>query len=255
MNEIWLCESLRLSALWGTTEIPKDSAKLSWENVVGTAPDESESKPKLGIVKDSGIVAGRNLVLSRVVAPGRVDWIASPEPQHLVVGKLVPNIGDTDSAYQDFQQILFEKTAEVYNAPRFALGLTAVKMTAGKQESYAKITQYLKRSQLDITGASDFVFQINRPRKPVTGIADPAINRLSKWQSIMIAPIAIILNTTLKTAQSTDLNREPIHAIRVELDINNSGEGLSLFSNIERLSLLTEFGKLASEILREGDIP
>lgn len=252
----WLCESLRLSALWSAPD--GTESVLTWESVVGAAPEVHESQPRQGTTRDAGPIADGTSGLELRTAPGRADWLLLPtvssSMQHTPT---FPNIGGIDEALRLFDDLLFEKAAMSYNVPRFALGLTAMSPAADRKESYAQLIKLLSTIHPNLAGASEFQYQINRPRqsKAVPGLT---INRLSRWGSVVLAGITMPPMTDqhlVVSGMAQAIPSRQIHAMRVELDINTGLEQQTPIGPELRLSLIRELAQLAPEILAAGDVP
>ena len=131
--EPWRCESLRLTALW--PDARDVSSLFTWESVVGSSPDHRESQPRLHSAREIGSISEASLNLELRSTPGRADWILAP---------IAPTPGDVPfinfpnlfDALATFAHVIFEKSADSYDAVRIALGVAAVRPTADRRESY-----------------------------------------------------------------------------------------------------------------------
>jgi hypothetical protein len=254
VSEPWLCESLRLSALW---HLPTGAeSALSWEAVVGLPPETSESQPRQGTNRSTGPVKGDTAILELRTAPGRADWLLVP-----VIGPgsldqpTFPNIGPVDEVLRFFDGLLFSKAAGAYPAPRFGLGVTGLHMAADRDASYAELTSLLKTISPKLEGAVEFLYQINRPRQS-TVVAGLMINRLSRWSSIAFGGVRLAFAMPSSGKESPlPQSIKPLNATRVDLDINSTVDRHEPVPAAQREALLRELARLGPEILRSGDTP
>jgi hypothetical protein len=138
-----------------------------------------------------------------------------------------------------------------------AIGLVALHHHTSKESSYAELTRLLRSSTIQLDGASDFSYQINRPRRS-TVIEGMMVNRLSRWSSAALvgfhmdvsAPILAPGEVTNRT--TTD---QPLHATRVELDISSQVDWHDPIAESCRYPLLNELLSLALELPVSGDVP
>jgi hypothetical protein len=248
----WLCESVRLSALWSIAEGAESS--VLWESVVGAPPEVRESQPRQGTTRDAGPV-GEGAMLELRTAPGRADWLLLPTmTPAMVQAPAFPNVGSVDDAIRLFVGLLFEKAALGYNVPRLALGVAALHPAPDRGASYAELTRLLTTISPKLDGATEFQYQINRPRqsKIVHGLA---MNRLSRWSSVVMTGVAIPIHTeAISPSSARYVQTKPIHATRVELDLSSAAERQDPLPKEARLDLLRELTDFVPEILRSGDM-
>ena len=247
MSIPWICESIRLSALWRAVE-PYGSA-LSWEQVAGAPPETKEEQPRRGTSRQVGPVTEGRHSLEMQTAPGRVDWILTGLPGLVVDSGISPSVGSPPDALDEFERFLFEKAANAYAAPRFALGIVANCPESGQNESYARLTELLRSIRPTFAGAFDFLYQINRPRRALS-VPDLGVNRLSRWASVTITNTQFLLSNL-----SSQVSKPPVIATRVELDLSSSAEREQPIPEQLRIGLFHEFKRLALELLEKGDMP
>jgi hypothetical protein len=253
VTQPWQCESLRLSALWSSPEGAESA--LSWESVVGAPPEVRESQPRQGTTRDAGPINDGATILELRTAPGRADWLLLPAiSTTMLTSTTFPNVGNVDEALHQCETLLFEKAARSYSVPRFALGLTAIYPAADRDASYALLTKKLKTIRPDLVGASEFLYQINRPRqsKAVPGLT---INRLSRWGSVVLTGVIMPQAPNVAQSFSHAIPSKQIHAMRAELDLNSGLEQQTPIRPDDRLELLRELARLGPEILADGDVP
>jgi hypothetical protein len=254
VSEPWLCESVRLTALWQTPE--NFASSLQWETVVGAPPEIKEDQPRRGVSRQAGPINEGSATLEVQSAPGRVDWVMAP----VLTGTALevstfPNIGLPEDALGKFETLLFEKAMHVYGAPRLALGVIAIRPAPDRDASYAELSALLKSIHPDFSGASEVIFQINRPRLSLT-LPGLTLNRLSRWSSIAFAGMQFVLSAA-PGMSGTAAHRfsKPLNGVRAELDLSSAADRAEEIPAATRVPLLREFCRLALEILEKGEIP
>ncbi len=250
----WLCESLRLSALWPTHD--PASGTLNWQAIVGSDPEQREVQPRLGTTREVGSIWDGRASLEYRASPGRVDWAVTPIlPAEMVLVE-PPNLGEVKTETQKFAELLFGAVASSYNAPRFALGIVAACPQATNADSYTHLAQLLRIEPDHLKGASDFHYQINRPR-PSTTAKGMSINRVSRWSAMATLGLRMQfeVSPTSQPQSSVRTTQPTVYATRAELDINSPAEWRNSIEERYRRPLLEEFANLACEILDRGDVP
>jgi hypothetical protein len=136
------------------------------------------------------------------------------------------------------------------NAPsiqRLAFGAILNQSTASSQEGYEKLSKYLT-FDLD-KDSSEFLYQINRPRKSQNLNLDLIINRLSKWSVNLLAGFILSPNDmrqySLKPAE---------FALSLELDINTAADFSGELQPEKLSEIFQELVNLGQEIANKGDI-
>jgi hypothetical protein len=218
---------------------------------VGSAPDHRESQPKLRSAREIGSISEASLNLEFRSAPGRADWILAPVAPKLGDAPFsnFPNLLDALAA---FAHMIFEKSADSYDAVRIALGVAAVRPTANRRESYDDLTNLLPDVKVPNEGASELFFQINRPRAS-TSAQGYEINRMSRWMSIAIGQS--FFPQTAQSLALLEVSGVTAYATRVELDISTPAERKATIPLADRRLLLIEMLDLAKELLDVGDRP
>ena len=133
----------------------------------------------------------------------------------------------------------------------YAFGAVLLRPVENRQAGYQQIAAYLPHVQLDPEGASDFLYQINRPRNSNSGIPDLRINRLSKWS------IAASMESTFSFGSTSAAHFPgPRHfACRLELDINTVPDFRDELAREQLPQIFQELVDLGKEIAKAGDIP
>lgn len=254
MTSPWLCDSLRLSALWRAPTGAEST--LSWEAVAGGTPETQDSQPRQGTTRVVGPIGDGARSLERRTFPGRVDWLMLPyyTPAMLFdLARSIPSIGQVSEALQLFDALLFEKAADAYEAPRLALALTAIHPATDRDASYAELKTILSTISPDLNGATDFHYQINRPR-PSTVLGGVAINRLARWSSVVMAGVTMVpILSPTSPGVTSQVQSPAVNATRIELDLSTSIDRELVLPREARAPLLREMAALAAETVRDGD--
>ena len=253
MSSPWLCDSLRVSAIW-RSPIPVESP-LSWEAVAGAAPEIHESQPRQGTTKDAGPIGDGARTLELRTGPGRIDWLLLPIfnlPMLADLSRSIPNLGEVGDALRAFDAFLFEQAAAAYAAPRLALGVTALHPAPDRDSSYSELRSILSTISPNLDGSSDFLYQINRPRES-SAAPGVTINRLARWGSVVMAGITVQSFVPQASGSVTQVQTPTAHATRIELDLSTSAERESELPLESRVPLLREMATLAMQVIEQGD--
>src|SRR5687767_9728731 len=94
----WRTFALRLTVFPSLTYEPAEW----WEHLVGRKPDESTRQRSIGLLREQGAFDGG--ILSFAVAPGRVDWFWSVDPEKAAQAEGVPelSLGTVAAAAEKF---------------------------------------------------------------------------------------------------------------------------------------------------------
>lgn len=230
------------------------SGLLTWEQVVGSPPDQREIQPKLRSAREVGSINENSVNLEMRSIPGRVDWLVTPIPsispdQEFSPFRDLPVLPDS---FDVFAYMIFQKTVDAYDAVRFAFGVAAVRPTVSVRASYEDLARLLPDIKVPLEGASELFFQINRPRKSKSA-AGHEINRLSRWMSI--ASGQFVFPQITPAHSPVQVRGASVFATRVELDLSTEAERQSTIAKDERLLLLNEMLDSAKESLELGDRP
>lgn len=245
----WLSQALRLTAF------PTPDAQLGevtwWADLTGAPPETRTSQPRKGIMQQEGPFQGG--VLTVKTEPLRIDWVLGKSTETIMEEDTMPVLGrltETLPAFADLMKRWFALQG-VPPMNRLALGAVLIQPVDTKEEGYRRLSSYLHNVRVEPELSSDLLYQINRRRPSRTGIPNLQINRLSKWsvaltvrRSIMAGPGGVSIAAS-----------EPVHACRLELDINTIPEYIGPLPSERRGELVDEFVDLSIEIAREGDIP
>jgi len=239
----WKAQNLRLTAFLSP------SAQVGeqdwWTMLTGDIPDSKVFQPKTGIQKQEGKFKNEKVdgQLVLTVQPSRIDWQLIPLD---VPDSGFPEIGLFTESVESFSELIMQWLQNAPSLQRLAFGAILHQSTASSQEGYEKLSEYLA-FDLD-NDSSEFLYQINRPRKSQNLNLDLIINRLSKWSVNLLA--GFILSPEMRRYSL----RPAEFALSLELDINTSAD-FSGELHPEKLSeIFQELVNLGQEIANKGDI-
>jgi hypothetical protein len=240
----WNVESLRLSVFY--SERPSPSGL--WEQVMGIAPESSETRAREGIVQERGLVDGNVLLL--VARSSRLDWNLLPAPSPIDAREGPPTLMAADQGIPVLRRALDVSVRACGLVERLALGSELTRRASNLSEGLKQLSEHLPRLDLENLGGSDFAYQINR-RRMSPHVPHVWINRLSRWQ------LAEIQSETFTVGPSGTTRLGPPEVILVSkltLDINTA-LGSSAFASDKAPNLFDDLAQFASEIAIQGDIP
>ena len=243
---VWHAESLRLTAFWNADA--RVESQEWWAELVGRAPETRTSRPKAGEFLDQGPYEGGNLTLS--IRPERVDWQLSPLIQEEEDPSFL-EIGPMSTSFPPFIDTMKRWLSKGAPITRLALGVVLHLPAPSKEKGYERLASFLKTVTIDPKGSSDFLYQINRPRKTTVGITELTINRLSIW--------SVAASKRFRVVASADgaetWNSPAAHSCRLQVDVNTPSDYKGNLPAAKLHPLLDELVDLALEISTKGDIP
>src|SRR5438445_5663899 len=175
----WHARSLRLTAF------PMPGSDLSqapnWQGLVGQAPEATVSRA--GQVVETGPLRPGVLQLAKQ-GPLRADLVLSAVPNPEGPDPELPALGVVQDAVAVFGP--FAETFLHGSPPlqRIAFGADLVYPRQSRDEAYRYLTEAIRGARIDLDGASEFLYQINRPRESAL-LRGVRLNRLSKWSASM----------------------------------------------------------------------
>jgi hypothetical protein len=241
----WRVEQVRCTAFPSTA---MDVRRGVWERLVGEPPETVTDKPRAQLLTELGPFQAGQLQYS--ATPIRVDWryttrIAAQvdeldEVNFDGMGELSDGLGALDKVINGW----------FGSAPplsRLALGAVLHHPVEDKAAAHRALNGLLSGVNIPEEGASDFLYQINRPRE--SGAENGLVlNRLSKWS---VAGMLMQLQTEGQT--KTVVLKTPLVACRLELDVNTAAEREEPISDVQ--AVWRELSGLALEIAEKGDVP
>ena len=184
----------------------------------------------------------------------RIDWhLTSLQTSLEGDGSQVVSVGPFPESSNLFLETMFRwfDVDDCPNAKRLGFGAFLVQPVESKEDGYRLIASYLPHVELDPSGSSEFLYQINRPRESRTGITGLKINRLSKW-SVLVQTRALISVGPEGVSQDISPSK---HAGRLELDINTRQDFDGTFARAALSEVFRELVDLGAEMASDGDIP
>jgi hypothetical protein len=230
----WEAEVLRLTCFQAPSAILQHSTW--WSDVTGDSPENRVQQPKKGIYQDNGPFANGNLSLR--IEPTRIDWIFNKPP----------NDDASRFSFEEARRFNEGMLRWLMWCPpllRLAFGAVLTIPVESREEGYNRITHYLPHVKLD-PESSDFMYQINRPRRVELGGTVLAINRLSKWAISMVESRQI-------TPFAEHIVVTRLFACRLELDISTPPDFKGELPHDKLgtiFEVLVDYGR---EIATEGD--
>lgn len=220
-----------------------------WTDIVGTEPD-SETKTKAGEHVHTGPFSTGVLTLNYSAL--RVEWvyqvkemISQDTPQFAILGNF-------EDKLEEFLQLI-NKWFSITNIPvftRIAFGATSLQPKETHKSGYDTLSEYLKEYvKLDSEKSSDFVYQINRPRKIDIGDRNLLINRLTKWGLGRLDLAQRLLGLPEISTPMTS-----IFACLLEMDINTDQNSTQPINSNQIEAIFDKLVSLGKEIAAKGDI-
>lgn len=241
----WEIELVRITAF------PEDYSKISpvelWDQYIGEEPD------KVQIERDK--FDGRHKeyddrIVALVKQERKIEW------QYLIKqgeSSSQPGLPSWGSLQAEIE-ILIEwskrwlKCVDIMPVNRLAFGASLIIPNVDVTSAYSQLKEFLPNMTLE--NASDFSYQINR-RRTSEKIADLQINRLSRWNVVILERSDSILDPAADGERNlTDW----LYATRLELDINNVPIASSPLPTDSLTRIFEELVQLGLEIATEGDI-
>ncbi len=241
----WRVEAVRCTAF-----LEADAAvrRGTWERVVGEPAETVTESPRVQSVREIGPFKAGQLELT--ANPVRVDWRYASQfgVQSGGVDEInFDGLGPLPEALDSLTGIVESWFAPSVSVSRLALGAVLHLPVESTAAAYRMLDQMLPGVEVPAEGASDFVFQVNRPRaaRSVDGLP---LNRLSKWSAAKL-----VLQIQAEGHHKQVLLDEPLVASRLELDVNTAPEWKKPLPDLS--SVWRELSALATEIASKGDVP
>lgn len=212
---------------------------------VGEPPESKVSQPKVGVIQEQGRFSTG--ILTLISQPGRIDWLLTGSDKAELAGPFEEALGP-------FVSLIVRWFGNAPVLQRIAFGAVLRLPVNNRTEGYQKLSGYLHHVELDPEGSTEFLFQINRPRKSRSGNETLSLNRLSKW-SVVLAQQATFTVQSPESAQFQLMNLQKDHFCRLELDINTAPDIEGDLPANALPEIFNELVELGLEIAKKGDIP
>lgn len=244
----WFAESLRLTVFHQLS--PQQDDNGWWEEVAGAQPESKNLKPREGGYEVSGPCFGGVLTLKAL--PGRFDWyLATPNSMESPPG-LPPGVGMLPDALAIFVPAMKKWLAKEVPITRVAFGAVFMQSVADRIAGYKLLDAYLPSVEIDWEHSSEFLYQINRHHNSKM-LDELHINRISKWTVALFQPMVLSIGA-VQVPSASALTGDPIHALRLEVDINTDVARQSVMPGEKMPELFEYLVTLGREIAIRGDI-
>jgi hypothetical protein len=240
--EDWSAVTLRVTAfLSPSSEV---EGQNWWPEIVGEKPSKRQEEPRKGISQEEGPFANGKLIL--VTQPQRIDWLYKFTEEFEPIGLFAETI-------DQFIPSMLRWLEFAPSIMRLAFGATLIIPVENPASGNRLFSSFLHYVQIDSENSADLLYQINRPRPSKTDITDLVINRLSKWNVMLLQNAVLSLIPNLQNA--ANIATRTTWLCDLTLDINTAAEFQGELPKAQLPNLLNELTTLAQEIAREGDIP
>jgi hypothetical protein len=213
-----------------------------WRQVVGAEPDTSLFQRAIGVRQEAGEFADGRLTL--LFQPMRVDWnyevIDDPSLNE------ISNLGEFPNVAEPLLDLTrrWVPTASFPSIQRLALGFSLISGIADREAGYADLRDFIDGVP-DPANATDFSYQVNRPRASNSGIEGLQINRLSKWSVGGVRSVAIGPGGPVMGGFRFSLN--------LELDINTAANFPGPIPQARVVAVLDDLLAGAREVAERGN--
>lgn len=242
MNNVWLSEIFRLTVFFQAVE--ETEFTNWWKHIAGDDPENRNSQPKIKTLQDEGPYEGGQLVVS--VQVNRADLLFLPSFDKNINMPNPEKLLPFDAGRNIFENLVKRWLEVSPELSRIAFGTILDIPVPNKIAGYNELAKYLTTINIDSDESSDFLYQINRPRKSNV-VPNLKINRLSKW-AVAIAELNVIKNLSFAaTSQETLLTR-------LEMDINTFPGNKENLPRDKYYEIFSELLSLAVELSQKGDV-
>lgn len=211
-----------------------------WQELTGQEPENSVVQKTLGLRQESGPFGDGKLTAT--VHAMRVDLVH--DPADISPAATLGRFPEAASATISLVKRWVESGA-MPASERLALGVILRAPVPDLRTGYNELRKYVSAvPQAD--DATDFLYQVNRPRAAGSGVQGLRINRLAKWsvsawQTVMVAG----------GSQMVGGPRE--FACNLELDINTAPESAGEFTVQQVPRILDDLLLGAGEVAEHGE--
>jgi hypothetical protein len=240
----WQLQNARL-----TVFVTPDTVVAStlWQDTVGEEPENSVFQRATSTRIETGPFADGTLSVQ--IQPMRIDW--GQEPAGLGPELGLPRVlGPFPAAAEPLLQLgrRWATSGKFPSATRLALGFVLISRTASRREGYQELSQFIDGVP-GTPDATDFLYQVNRPRASRAGIEDVQVNRLSKWSVGGYRFFTVAPGTPNPVSNPMPL----LYHLRLELDISTSVifQGVILGERVE--AVIDDLLAAALEVCEHGN--
>ena len=245
-KDIWNVNSLRFTLF---PDQQYSFVEDDWKKIFDKSPDSFSHNLKTNLQHYEGEFFEGLMNLD--LTPLRIDF------NYLPTGPVPPsgiddlNLGLLDDIVPDFVTSInkFFDSGNCPRAQRIAFAANYFIPTATKVSGYILLNKYLPKVEIDPNKSSDFLYQINRPRKSkvINGLE---INRLTKWRVIEYQGIS----PQIKLGNQGNLSINKEYSMSLQMDINSQADYPSEIEPATQKGLFGELVGFSREISDNGDI-
>jgi hypothetical protein len=233
-------EQLRLTAFLPS---PAEGTDTWWSRANDGKPPVSEVTQKRGgssVYQSEGPCGNGNLSLT--VQEGRYDWVLNPIIDPADSAPIV-SVGNFDDAGEIFFRAMRQFLDSAPLCSRIAVGISIFVPVKDRPTGYEALNLLLANSvKLDPQNSSDFIYNINRPRK--SEVADLLLNRLSQW---MVGAHYQISFPTIGVPSIA-------YTVKLTLDLSSDQNYPNGLSSSVQKGIFEELFRFGREIAEKGDI-
>ncbi len=247
----WQVHQMRLTA-FPSPDVAV-AADSWWQDLIGEPPDVEVKDPKTGGRQYEGALAIGSLSPGRlvlVISPQRIDWIIQGT-EHTEANMVADTLGNADQGFQEFGAFANRWFALSGCPPmqRLAFGGVLLGPVADRATNYRLLSKRIP-VRIDPAGSSDFLYQINRPRRSQIELFKPTLNRLSRWSVMRRSTIRV----ELSGPKAQTHQQEHGSVCRLELDVNTAPDYDVVIERSRLAPIFEELVRLGKEIARKGDV-
>jgi len=232
--EKWEVDQIRLT--YFSKQITEAGVSTWWQHTVGSPSEQKTINQKQNIYQEQGSLLNSKLMLSTNF--DRIDWLYFYEENES---------GPFIDSLESFTSLMIKWFEMSPSLNRLALGLCFRVPVKNKKDGYKFIAKLLPSVEIDVDNSSDFLYQINRPRKTTTDVADLKINRLMKWSVAVYKRFSV-------SPQKVEFADSEKYFVKLDLDINTGAEYNQIIPSDKIGMIYSELISLAKEILVNGDV-
>lgn len=238
MHEWWVLNSRLTVFVTPDTVVPAEM----WQGIVGEQPETSVVQRASSTRIETGPLAEGKLTLQ--IQPFRIDWMH--EAVGMGDGGRPAVLGTFPAAAEPLVQLghRWVQSAWFPSIQRVALGFNLISPTPDRQTGYGELRQFIDGVPT-APDATEFHYQVNRPRASSAGVNGLQVNRLSKWSVGAYKFVAM-------GAGAHPIESPLQHHLHLELDINTSADFQGLIPREEVVRVIDDLFSGAGEICEQG---
>lgn len=217
---------------------PGAGARIPWNALTGSTPAASNTQGV--VITESGPFGGAQLTVQN--QPNRTDILLVPQ-SGVTAAPGIPTLGPFPNAINQFVTVLPSWVSKFPPTVRIAVGLQLLEPAKSIDDANKRLLAFAPQVTVDLTGATDFLFQINVPVAS-TVRSSISINRLSKLLVHQVQEFAV----TSTGIQPAGLFIAP----GLEIDISTPAENTSDLNGAGFDKLVAELVSAAIRIADTG---